>query len=743
MNKKKIGIITVHRNVNYGANLQAFASCKFINNAGYDAEIIDYYPPETDKDNYLFSWLMLSYNGGKSKSLPHNLKLAAALALSAPEKNKRLKGFYSFREKYCRLSHKYSDFEEIANGNYTDVVCGSDQIWNPDVTKGINPYYFGDINGVTNKISYAASLGRDKYKESDEKKAAELIGKTDYVSVREEKSVEYIKNISGKDVTGVCDPVFLLEKEEYEKIAKPIRVKKPYLLVYSVIDNQLMLSSAKKYAEQKGMTLVEICQSRKKRENHIQLSSASPEEFLGAVRDAEVVITNSFHGTAFSMIFNKDFYVFDNKARGSRITNILNKAGLENRIVEGEIEELSPIDYEAVNENLNNYTEPSKQFLLTALSAEKNPITDNCIGCGACKAVCKLDAVSVTKNYGGFVKCCIDTNKCINCGMCTKACPVINTPQKSNPEKAFAFKAEDRIRKNATSGGVASALAEKIINNGGVVYGASLDDKFNLRHIRINQAEDIALIQGTKYIQSDMTGVFNNLENDLANGISVLFTGTPCQVASVKNFALSKKLDVQNLYLCDIICHGVPSPKIFKDYVGWLGDTEKSKITKYYFRNKSLSWRGDSSSAQTDMSEIKRNKNVSAFMNLYYGNNITCDACFNCKFTSQERVGDLTISDFWGIENDNPEFEDKLGVSMVLVNSQKGRELFEKLDGQAAEADIRNAKQPQLKNPVKKPDGYDTFWKIYREKGIDYTVKKYAIPKTTIKSIIYNMIKGK
>ena len=743
MNNKKVGIITVHRNVNYGANLQAFASCKFINNAGYNAEIIDYYPPEIDKDNYLFSWLKLSYDHGKSKSVLHNLKLITALALSAPEKNKRLKSFYSFRKNHCRLSPEYTSFEEIQNGNYTDVVCGSDQVWNPDITDGIRSLYFGDVNGATNKISYAASLGRESYNESDEKKAAELIRKMDYVSVREEKSIDYIKNISGKDVVGVCDPVFLLEKEEYEKIAKPLKVKKPYLLVYSVIYNQSMLESAKKYAEQKGLTLVEICPNKKRSENHIQFTEKSPEEFLGAIKDAEIVVTNSFHGTAFSLIFQKEFYVFDNKARGSRITNILNKAGLEGRIVEDEIEEALPIDYEIVNEKLNDYIEPSKQFLLSALSVEKKPLTDNCVGCGACKAVCKPDAISLINNYGGFIKSYINTDKCVNCGACQKVCPTINIPQKNNPEKTFAFKAEDEIRKNSTSGGAAATLAEKVISDGGAVYGASLDDEFNLKHIRINRIEDISLIQGTKYIQSDITSIFESLENDLVNGNPVLFTGTPCQVAAVKNFVLSKKLNSQKLYLCDIICHGVPSPKVFKDYIEWLGDAEKSKITKYYFRNKSFSWRGDSSSAETDTTEIKRNKNVSAFMNLYYGNNITCDACFNCKFTSQDRVSDLTVSDFWGIENDNPDFEDKLGVSMVLVNSQKGNELFSGLNGEAMEANIENAKQPQLKKATEKPEDYDVFWKIYKEKGIDYTIKEYAMPRTTLKTIAYKIIKGK
>ena len=743
MNNKKVGIITVHRNVNYGANLQAFASCKFINNAGYNAEIIDYYPPEIDKDNYLFSWLKLSYDHGKSKSVLHNLKLITALALSAPEKNKRLKSFYSFRKNHCRLSPEYTSFEEIQNGNYTDVVCGSDQVWNPDITDGIRSLYFGDVNGATNKISYAASLGRASYNESEEKKVAELIRKMDYVSVREEKSIDYIKNISGKDVVGVCDPVFLLPEEEYEKIAKPLKAKKPYLLVYSVINNQDMLRSAKKYAEQNGLTLVEICPNKKRSENHIQFTEKSPEEFLGAIKNAEIVVTNSFHGTAFSLIFQKEFYVFDNKARGSRITNILNKAGLEGRIVEDEIEEALPIDYEIVNEKLNDYIEPSKHFLLSALSVEKKPLTDNCVGCGACKAVCKPDAISLINNYGGFIKSYINTDKCVNCGACQKVCPTINIPQKNNPEKTFAFKAEDEIRKNSTSGGAAATLAEKVISDGGAVYGASLDDEFNLKHIRINRIEDISLIQGTKYIQSDITSIFESLENDLVNGNPVLFTGTPCQVAAVKNFVLSKKLNSQKLYLCDIICHGVPSPRVFKDYIGWLSRAENEQVTKYYFRNKEFSWRGDSSTMESPSKEHKRNNNISAFMNLYYSNNITCDACFDCHFTSVDRVSDLTISDFWGIEKESPEFEDALGVSMVMLNTSKGKALFDTLEGQYVEANIENAKQPQLNHPTEKPDGYDAFWQAYKVKGIDYAIKTFGLPKTNLKSKIYNLLKNK
>ena len=735
MSDKKIGVITVHRNVNYGANLQAFASARFLSNSGFNAEVVDYLPKNLDKDNYLFSWLKSSWDNDENRSFSHRLKLFLALLLSAPDKNKKLKAFYKFREQRCDKSPKYNSLNEVIKADYIDIVCGSDQIWNPDITEGINPIYFGDIPGVKNKVSYAASMGRSEYSPVDEQKAASLIKNLDYVSVREAKSVDYIEKISGKKVSCVCDPVFLLEKSEYIKIAKPIKIKKPYLLVYSVVGNDAMLNAALEFAKENNLTVVEICQSKNRKRKHIQLSAASPEEFLGAILNAEYVVTNSFHGTAFSIIFEKDFYVFDNKGRGSRITDLLTKAGLLDCMTEGEIHQNNPIDYNEVKENLKEYIEHSKTFLLTALNANKTLTTENCIGCGGCKAVCNKDAISLIKNQQGFIKSYIDSNKCVDCGLCKKACPIENTPFKNEPQEVFAYKAKDSLRKKSTSGGAASALAESIINNGGSVYGASLDENFKLSHIRIADKKGIALMQGTKYIQSDMTNVFVNLKNDLINGMPVLFIGTPCQTAAVLNFVKSNRLDAEKLYLCDIICHGVPSPKAFDDFILWL--KQRESFNKYDFRNKEFSWRGDSASVNTE-SGVKSSKYISSFMSLYYSNLLTDEACFNCRFASKERVSDITVSDFWGIEDTKAEFEDSLGVSMVLINTQKGRELFESVKGKKVSVNLDNAKQPQLKKPTEKPDGYEEFWQNY---NIDSALNKYGAIKDSLKTKIYKLIK--
>lgn len=692
-------------------------------------------PKNLDKDNYLVGWLKSSWDNDENRSFSHRLKLFLALLLSAPDKNKKLKAFYKFRERKCDKSPKYNSLNEVIKADYTDIVCGSDQIWNPDITEGINPIYFGDILGVKNKISYAASLGREKYNETDEISAANLIGKMDYVSVREAKSVEYIEKISGKKVSCVCDPVFLLEKSEYIKIAKPIKIKKPYLLVYSVVGNDAMLNAALEFAKNKNLTVVEICQNKNRKHKHIQLSSAAPEEFLGAILNAEYVVTNSFHGTAFSIIFEKNFYVFDNKGRGSRITDLLTKAGLMDCLAQEKIQSKELADYNKVNKNLKTYIEQSKNFLLTALSASKTPITENCVGCGGCKAVCKSQAISLIKNQQGFIKSYIDGNKCVNCGLCKKACPIESTPLKNEAHEVFAYKAKDSLRKKSTSGGAASALAESVINNGGSVYGASLDENFKLSHIRITNKKDIALMQGTKYIQSDMTGIFEQLSDDLKAQRAVLFTGTPCQTAAVLNFVNLKKLPQEKLSLCDIICHGVPSPKAFEDYILWL--KRRENFDKYYFRNKELSWRGDSASVSAN-DGVKSNRFISSFMSLYYSNLLTDKACFDCKFTTKERVSDITVSDFWGIEDTAAQFEDSLGVSMVLINTPKGRELFESVKGKKISVNLDNAKQPQLKKPAEKPDGYEEFWQNY---NINSALEKYGAIKDSLKTKLHKLLK--
>ena len=231
-----------------------------------------------------------------------------------------------------------------------------------------------------------------------------------------------------------------------------------------------------------------------------------------------------------------------------------------------------------------------------------------------------------------------------------------------------------------------------------------------------------------------MAGIFDDLKHDLVNGIPVLFTGTPCQAAAVLNFVETNKIPRQKLYLCDIICHGVPSPRAFNEFITWL--KQRETFDTYYFRNKELSWRGDSASVNTQEG-VKTNRYISGFMTLYYSNLLTDEACFNCKFTTKERVSDITVSDFWGIEDTAVEFEDALGVSMVLINTANGRELFDAVGGKKKSVTLDNAKQPQLKKPTEKPSGYAEFWQNY---DIHSALHTHGAIKDSFKTKLYKLI---
>ena len=742
---QKIGVITVHKNINYGANLQAFASSSYLRKQGYDCFVIDYTLPEHEKQNHLLSWLKQSWDGEKRKGFARKFKLSVALALSAGWKRKRLKAFKQFRKNHVPLSKNCKTVGEIGALGLDTIVCGSDQVWNTGIMGGVVPAYYGDVRGVKTKISYAASMGKNEFTEEEKDTVKSLLCQMDYRSVRESDAAEYLSNLCGKDVEVVCDPVFLLDREDYEKIQGKRKIKGNYVLLYSIIHDENMTKMAKEYAAEKGLKLIEICMSKDKKATHKQIVTYGPCEFLNAFAYADTVFTNSFHGTAFSLIYEKKFYIVNNKHGGSRITNILEKAGAMCRLVENSYDECTEeLDYNSVRSNLQNYVKSSKEFLDKALSTEKISIAkEKCVGCGACKAVCNLDAVRLSKNNEGFLEGLIDSSKCVDCGRCKSVCPALNEVLKNEaPTEIYAFKANDEIRKNSTSGGAFAALATEILNRGGVVYGASLNSGFNVRHTRIDNLEGLKLLQGTKYLQSDMSHIYNQLVSDIENEREVLFSGTPCQIDGILRFVRQKRLSCEKLYAVDIICHGVPSSRVFDDYINWLETQFKSKVVEYKFRDKRISWRGNSCYAKLENGqELKNSKKLSGFMNLYYSNKITRNSCHECKYTSYERVSDLTISDYWGLESFAKEFEDSLGVSMVMVNTEKGKSLFDATEGKKAEGNLDCAKQPQLKHPTERPTTRDAFWQNYEDKGIHYILKNYGgVKRDSIKTTVRKIL---
>lgn len=372
MNKNmKIGILTIHQSVNFGATLQAFATNRFLRKNGLPAEIANYRQPSCETNAYLKSNLKASWKNDKNHSRIHRAKLALSLGIQYPSKARRYHRFDEFRANHMQLSKPCKTAQELATVGYTHYVCGSDQIWNMSVVSKLDTIYFGDIPGDHQTVAYAASMGNARYSPANLALATMFINRMTACGVRERDMCDYFQPYVDIPVTEVLDPVFLLEREDYEEIMSKKTEKRPYVLLYTVQNNPEALRIANKTAEKLCCELIKICANKSLGEKHRQVCDIGPEEFLRYFADASYVVTNSFHGTAFSLIFEKQLTVIDNKERGSRICNLLHNAGLSNRMVE-KYEEIGDdrINYEEVHRLLKPECERSRKFLLDALGRE-------------------------------------------------------------------------------------------------------------------------------------------------------------------------------------------------------------------------------------------------------------------------------------------------------------------------------------------------------------------------------------
>lgn len=351
-----------------------------------------------------------------------------------------------------------------------------------------------------------------------------------------------------------------------------------------------------------------------------------------------------------------------------------------------------------------------------------------CCGCSLCEYICPKGAISL-KTEGGFYYPVIDKDKCIDCGLCRKTCTFKDKYIEENTiNQAYAAKHKNAdIIKASSSGGMFTALSDYILGIGGTVYGADYDDNMHLRHTSAISSEARDRMRGAKYIQSDMSGVFADLKQTLSSGRPVLFTGTPCEVAAVKK-AFGKS---ENLYLVDIICHGVPSAEVWKKFVDYIEKKYRKKMTYYKFRDKQNGWRGYSSRIYfKDGTEIPHNDISGSFIELFMYDVCLRESCTKCPYTSTARVGDITIGDFWGIENVMPDLSDNQGISAVMVNSEKGAELLGKARGDlelypCKKEDIA-LKQPNLSKPSSHSSKAVCFKKDLAELPFDKLLKKYT-----------------
>lgn len=329
----------------------------------------------------------------------------------------------------------------------------------------------------------------------------------------------------------------------------------------------------------------------------------------------------------------------------------------------------------------------------------------------------------------GFLYPAINNEICIECGSCFNVCCLKNQNRfASDTQAVLGYKINDiAVRMDSSSGGAFTALCSVVLRQGGVVAGASFDESFNVVHRLSGSIKECEAFRGSKYVQSNLGQIYPEIGSCLKDGVSVLFTGTPCQCDGLRNYLYQKKIPQNNLIVCDMVCHGVPSPLVWNDYLDFIG--LRNQMTGYRFRDKRFGWHGDNITVKySDGKELTNTPKLKTFTSLYFSNYITRPVCENCIYTNYRRCSDITIADFWGIENSQPEFDDKKGVSMILVNTQKGREICDTISasGVLFDSTFDAVAQEQLVRPVRFSDNRKMFWSDYRSQGFEYIAQKYG-----------------
>ena len=358
---------------------------------------------------------------------------------------------------------------------------------------------------------------------------------------------------------------------------------------------------------------------------------------------------------------------------------------------------------------------------------------ENCSGCHACYSVCSKYAIEMKENKEGFLYPQIDKSKCVKCGLCEKACHSLNSLRKeSEYTKAYAaINKDEEIRLNSSSGGIFTAIAEKVIEQGGIVFGAKFAPDFSVVHGFTDTKEGLSDFRGSKYLQSIIGDSYKECKKFLETGRKVLFTGTPCQVQGLKKY-LGK--DYNNLYAVDFICHGVPSPLLWQKYVDYRAEKNHSNrrnIMKTAFRRKDDGWKLYSISFTfANYNEYRLPLTKDPYMQIFLKNYALRKSCYECSCRGIKRVSDITIADFWGIQNVLPEIDDDKGTSFVVSHSDKGKSLIASFQNcKLFEIDIADGVKynPSMNESPKYPKQRGTFYEDLNRIVFSKIIRKYAI----------------
>lgn len=756
---KKVGIVSCYFKDNYGSMLQAYATKKILDNNNIPNETINidynkdfkkgkkkYYTSQIFNFKFIknkFGMIKMKFQKKLNKELGKNIAI-------------RTNKYKEFRREInlSRTSNNYEDLTNQAKEKYSDVIVGSDQLWLP-VNVVADYYTLNWVPESINKISYSTSFGFSSIPTKYYEQYKKFLSRINHLSTREKSGVDIINKITGKEAELVCDPTILLKREEWDKECSntPIYTEK-YILCYYLGNNIEHRKFAERLKEKTGCKIVSLNHA----DEYVKYSDEfcdyapydiGPREWINLIKNAEYICTDSFHGTVFSIIFNKIFFDFrrHNSKSGvstnSRIDSLLDVAGInKERILTGteNVEDVLKykIDYEKVNKNIESFREKSKLWLLNSITWKDSgckhiDVSDkeDCCGCTACKYICPVNAIEMKEDEEGFLYPIVDEEKCINCGLCKKTCPILNRKKEEKIEqKAYILNnKEKKIREKSTSGGAFTEIAKYVLNKNGIVYGAAFNNSFEVEHQKAIKEEELEKFRNSKYVQSNLKDTFKEIKEHLEEGKFICFSGTPCQIEGLKDYL---KKDYENLVLVDVVCRAVPSPKLLRKYLDYIQEKSLNHepIQSISFRDKSkygykYTQMKITSKNNTYENGIETDPYLRAFFNGYS----IRSSCLNCKFKKRYRVSDFTMWDCFNVEKFDKNMDDNGGTTRLLIHTEKGRKIFDEIKDNFIYKEINTDKiiegSKEIVYSTKDNPNREKFFEDFNRMDINKVFEKY------------------
>lgn len=677
--KKKVCIVSTSQVDNYGAVLQGFA-LETILKRKFDVRTLNYISEGLRSSN------QLSFDKIWKK-------LAARILFRDYYKNGKIRHskFEQFRANHLSLTEQYETNKICDSGleaQYDYFLSGSDQVFNPAIYKGETVSFLDFVKNPAKKKTYAASVGKDAFLDDYKDIYKKYLPTFSSLLIREQSTAAAIENHLGLKTTTVLDPVFLLTKEQWEQAFKSQnKPAKKYLLTYILSKDDNSALAIREYARRKNLDVINIAGTfgfgYKK-----YLGKAiypTPEEFVQLIANAECVFAKSFHGTAFSILFNKPYFYSCNDGDSTeiRIGDLEKRFGLPcRRIIGGKIVE-NEIDWDIVNDNIDKWRKYGLDCLFASLDVEgyaangKAPavkkafgnvisIGAKCVGCENCKQVCPTGSITYLKDDEGFLYPNIDAKTCVHCGKCLSICPVSNFKKIPLGNICYAASSKQQNPMESSSGAIAATLYKFALEQGWKAFGVKWNANFtSASYFEIENEEDIRLAKKSKYVQAAKGNILKLASDYLRSGEKVLFIGCPCEVAALK---LISEPFSSGLFAVDLVCHGPASESVLKRYLGEKKVNEP--ITSFCMRFKP----GDGTSLNLRIVDAKSIAKEEPFQGSSFAigmDAILRPSCYVCH----NRSGDLTIGDFWGLPKESLGYN-KVGTSLLIVNTEKGEMLF-------------------------------------------------------------------